>query len=53
MPKGNDKKLLGIVVPKEIYEKIERIAKLECRSVSNKALMYILAGLKEDEGKRD
>lgn len=52
MPKGKDKKLLGIVVPIEIYEKIEQVAKEECRSVSNKALMYILEGLKS-EGKRD
>lgn len=47
------KKLLGIVVPIEIYEKIERIAKKECRSVSNFAFMLLLKGLDNYEGKRD
>ncbi len=46
-------KRMVVVITKEDYERIERIAKSEYRSVSNKALMYILEGLKQDEGKRD
>lgn len=53
MPKGKDKKLLGIVVPIEIYEKLEKMAKDECRSVSNLSYMLIMQGLKQEEGKRD
>lgn len=46
-------KRMVVVITKEDYERIERVAKSEHRSVSNKALVYILEGLSKDEGKRD
>lgn len=43
------KKLLGIVVPLEIYERIETLAKNENRSVSNYSLTLLLKALKNME----
>ena len=46
-------KRMVVVITKEDFDRIERIAKKECRSVSKQALLYILKGLEQAEGKRD
>lgn len=46
-------KRMVVVITKDDYERIERIAKKECRSVSKQSLLYILKGLEQDEEKRD
>lgn len=46
-------KRMVVVITKEDFDRIERIAKKECRSVSKQALLYILKGLEQSEGKRD
>lgn len=46
-------KQMNITISKELYEKLSKIADVECRSVSKQALLFLLDGLKNYEGKRD
>nr|DAD89837.1 MAG TPA: Transcriptional regulator, RHH-like, CopG [Myoviridae sp. ctsip2] len=52
MIKDTNKRMV-VVISKEDYERLEQIAKKECRSVSKQSLLYILEGIKNSEGKRD
>ena len=46
-------KQMNITISKEDYAKLTEIATQECRSVSKQALLFLLAGMKNYEGKRD
>lgn len=45
-------KQMMLVISKEDYARLERIAKDECRSVSKQALAFLLKEIKEYEEKR-
>lgn len=42
-------KQMMIVISKEDYARLEKIAKRQCRSVSKQALMFLLNGIIEEE----
>ena len=42
-------KQMMIVISKEDYARLEKIAKRECRSVSKQALMFLLKGIIDEE----
>lgn len=49
MIKDVNKKMM-IVIPKEEYARLEKLAKSQTRSVSRQALHFILQGMRELEG---
>lgn len=53
MAPKDGKKVLGIVISVEDYNRLELLAKQEDRSVSNYSLRLLLKALNEVEGKRD
>ena len=46
-------KQMNITISKDDYLRLQSIAENECRSVSKQALLFLLEGMKEYEGKRD
>lgn len=48
MIKDTNKRMV-VVISKEDYERLEQLAKKQCRSVSKQSLMFILERLDEEE----
>ncbi len=48
MIKDTNKRMV-VVISKEDYERLERVAKKECRSVSKQSLRFILEALEREE----
>lgn len=48
MIKDTNKRMV-VVISKEDYERLEKVAKKQCRSVSKQSLMYILEALNKEE----
>ena len=46
-------KQLNFTISKEDYERLEKLANKNCRSVSKQVLLFVLEGLNSSEGKRD
>ena len=49
----DENKQMNITISRNDYERLANIATKECRSVSKQALLFLLVGLKDYEGKRD
>lgn len=49
----DENKQMNITISRNDYERLANIATKECRSVSKQALLFLLAGMKDYEEKRD
>lgn len=48
MIKDSNKRMV-VVISKEDYERLEKVAKKQCRSVSKQSLLFILEALEKEE----